>query len=228
MKLFAQIYPSPLDVEGTYNNVYIEDIGYEVKRNDNFFAIDFEMYHIKNGKRVKLDNARITFKGSNEEMDLGLPTTNKTATLLVTNPDYNPDIPSMLEIANPEYDANITPTIEVENPEYDSTIEGSLQTITVPNPEYKNPTLWINNPDYVPEKYETPLVQYLSTHEGVMPAIYEVINWGYPTYTNVLQYFEGGTLTNPELIITNPFAKEWLKHTLQMKGLYIHESFDFI
>lgn len=200
MKLFAEIYPSPQDNEGTYQNVYIEDVSYQVKRNENLFSIDFEMYHFKNDKRVKLDEFKISFRGSNADLENGLPTTNKTAIIKLLDFIFDPEIPQFLETANPEYDENI---------------EGS------------QPILYSPNPAYIPESGEIPLLQYLYNHGGQMPESYEVVEWGFPTYTDALQYFDGGTLDNPELLITNPFAKEWLKNTIQMKGEPITQ-FNFI
>lgn len=228
MKLKALTYNSPVDTEGTYENVYIEDVSYEIKRTENFFAINFEMYHIKNSKRVVLDTFRISFRGTNAEHEQGLPTTNKTAFLRITNPNYDPNIPSTIEAANPEYNPEIPVTIVIVNPDYDENVEGSLPTMEIPNPDYISPTIVVPNPDYVSEKSVVPLLDYLYSHQGVMPAEYEVVDWGYPTYENVMGYFSGGTLTNPELHITDPFAKEWLKNNMQMKGEFIKEQFDFI
>lgn len=228
MKLKALTYNSPVDTEGTYENVYIEDVSFEIKRNENFFAIDFEMYHIKNDKRVKLDSARIAFKGNNTELEQGLPTTNRTAVLKVFNPDYDPNIPQFLTVDNPEHDPNIPATIEVANPDYDETIEGSLPTKEVANPDYIYPTMSIPNQDYIAEFYEIPMLQYLYQNSGQMPANYEILDWGYPTYEDAMQYFVGGELSSPELIVENPFAKEWLKNTMQMKGELIKEQFEFI
>lgn len=200
MKLFAEVYPSPMDSDGTYQNVYIEDVSYQVKRNDNLFSIDFEMYHFKNNKKVKIDEFKISFRGSNTDLENGLPTTNKTAIIRLLNYVFDPEIPQFLETPNPDYDENV---------------EGS------------QPVLYSANPDYIPESGEIPLLQYLSTHNGEMPLEYEVIEWGFPTYTDAMQYFDGGTLDAPELLITNPFAKEWLKNTIQMKGETITQ-FNFI
>lgn len=224
MKLHAEIYPSPVDVEGTHNNVFIEDVSYEIKREENFFAVDFEMYTLKNDKRIILDKARLAFKGTDEESAQGKPTSNKTALLNVKNPEYNPNV--LQYIDNPDYDPEAPETITIANPDY---IAGDLMhnsiTIEVPNPKRIQ---MIPNPNYIPEFSTVPLLKYLVEHQGQMPEEYEVKDWGYPTYTAVMQYFSGGTLDAPELFIESPFAREWLLNTMQMKGQHIKEHFEFV
>lgn len=227
MKLHTATYKSPYPTQGTFENIYIEDVSYRINRIEKLLVIKFQMYYEVDSKRIVLDENQLSFKGSNSDLSQGLPNSNKTAYIKVYNPDYNPEIPQTIEVPNPNYDENIPITIEIANPDYDENIEGSLPTISIPNPEYILPTMTIVNPDYIVESYETPLLEYLYSHEGQMPEQYEVIEWGYPTYEDALNYFEGGTLDNPELSITNPFAKEWLKQNLQMKGEAITQ-FEFI
>lgn len=201
MKLFCANYESPLDNEGTFENVYIEEIEYNRGRKNEFFYVDFEMYHFKNGKRVRLgDIFRVAFTGSNDDMESGLPTTNKTSVLRVKNQNFNPETPQYISIPNPNYDENV---------------DGS------------EPFISVANPDYLPEYYNINLLKYLSENNGQMPEEYEVIDWGWATCENAMQYFQGGTLTSPELFIQDAFAREWLKHNVQMKGQAITE-FNFI
>lgn len=228
MKLHAAIYKSPYPTQGRFENVFIQDVYYKINRIENLFVVKFQMYYEHDSKRIILDENQLSFKGTNIEIGSGLATSNKTAIIKVTNVNYNPEIPQIIEVANPEYDVNISPTLEVENPDYDANIEGSLPTITIPNPDYKPFTIFIANPDYVPQFEELPLLQYLQSHQGQFPEVYEVIDFGYPTYEDAIQYFTGGELGSPELFLINDFAKEWLKNNLQMKGEIIGKQFNFL
>lgn len=201
MKLFVETYKSPYPTQGVFENVFIEDVAYRINRTDNLFIVHFQMYYFtEDAKRVVLDETQLSFRGTNLDMQNGSPTTNKTAVIKLLDFMYDPEIPQFLETPNPDYDENT---------------EGS------------QPFLYSANPEYIPESGEVPLLQYLSNNNGQFPASYEMVEWGFPTYEDALQYFEGGTLDLPELSIINPFAKEWLKNTLQMKGEPILQ-FEFI
>jgi hypothetical protein len=67
MKLQAQTYISPILTEGTFENVFIEETKFEVKRKDKYFAITFEMYCFKNEQRVLLDTSVLAFLGMNND-----------------------------------------------------------------------------------------------------------------------------------------------------------------
>jgi hypothetical protein len=64
--------------------------------------------------------------------------------------------------------------------------------------------------------------------ENGMPEDYQMVDWGFPTYEAVLPNFTGGTLNEPELNLTNDFAKAWLKHNVFMKGEKVGVQFDFV
>lgn len=206
MKLHAQVYTSPLLTEGYFNEVFIEEISFENKRVDNYFRVNFEMYIIKDNKRVILERPFLAFQGMKADKD----STNRVAIINTLNPKYTTQM------------AEIPYTIQVPNPNYEVEVEGSEEFIIVPNPDYDRLI------DLIPLRIDIPLLQYLVESNGVLPEDYKVLEWGYPNYEDVLQYFEGGTFTNPELIISNPFAREWLKNNLMIKGDKIGEQFEFV
>jgi hypothetical protein len=67
MKLQSQIYNSPILTEGTFQNIFIEEISIQHKRKDNYLRIDFEMYIIKDTQKVVLDSSYIAFQGMNDD-----------------------------------------------------------------------------------------------------------------------------------------------------------------
>lgn len=93
-----------------------------------------------------------------------------------------------------EVSSNRTTTFSIPNPDYNPQTEGSKERITVP------------------------LFDYLMQHQGVMPSDYVMVDYGYPTYEKVMQYFEGGTLESPEITISEPLAIGFLMNNLIMNG----------
>jgi hypothetical protein len=90
--------------------------------------------------------------------------------------------------------SNRTTTFSIPNPNYDAQVEGSEERVTVS------------------------LFDYLMANNGVMPADYVMVDYGYPTYEKVMQYFVGGTLESPEINITAPLAIGFLLANLIMNG----------
>lgn len=109
-----------------------------------------------------------------------------------------------LGMENDEVSSNRTTTFSIPNHDYDSQIEGSQKRITVP------------------------LFAYLMAHNGIMPADYVMVDYGYPTYEKVMQYFEGGTLESPEINITAPLAIGFLMHNLIMNGEAVGNQFKIV
>lgn len=105
---------------------------------------------------------------------------------------------------NDEVSSNRTTTFSIPNPDYDPQIEGSEERITVP------------------------LFAYLMANNGVMPADYVMVDYGYPTYEKVMQYFEGGTLESPEINITAPLAIGFLMNNLIMNGEAVGNQFTIV
>ena len=100
--------------------------------------------------------------------------------------------------------SNRTTTVSIPNPNYDSQIEGSQTRSTVP------------------------LFAYLKDNKGVMPTDYIVVDYGYPNYEKVMQYFKGGTLENPEINITEPLAIGFLMNNLIMNGEAVGNQFTIV
>lgn len=69
MKLTTPIYNSPIITEGTFQNVFIEEVSIQHKRKYNYLRIDFEMYIIKDTQKVVLDSNYIAFQGMNSDED---------------------------------------------------------------------------------------------------------------------------------------------------------------
>lgn len=105
---------------------------------------------------------------------------------------------------NEELSSNRTTTFSIPNPDYDTLIEGSQERITVP------------------------LFDYLTANNGVMPIDYVIIDYGYPTYEKVMQYFEGGKLLDPEIRITDPLAVGFLLNNLIMNGEAVGNQFKMV
>lgn len=170
MKLTAQTYNSPNPLQGTFENVTIEDVSITHKRLDKYLSITFEMYYLKNDKKVVLDTKEVGFLG----------------------------------MENDTVSSNVTSTISFPNPDYDSTIEDSK------------------------ERTIAPLFAYLAEHQGELPQDYAIEDYGYPTYEKVMQYFEGGTLESPEIIISEPLAIGFLLSKLVMNGEPVGNQFTIV
>lgn len=109
-----------------------------------------------------------------------------------------------LGMENDQVSSNKTTTFSVPNPDYDSQLEGSQERITVP------------------------LFAYLMDNKGVMPTDYVMVDYGYPNYEKVMQYFEGGTLESPEINITEPLAIGFLMNNLIMNGEAVGNQFKIV
>ena len=88
MKLTAQTYTSPNLLQGTFENVVIEDIKLTHKKLDKYLAITYEMSYQKNGKKIILDTKDMAFLGMNDDA----VNSNQTATFSIPNPDYNAEV----------------------------------------------------------------------------------------------------------------------------------------
>jgi hypothetical protein len=109
-----------------------------------------------------------------------------------------------LGMENEVVSSNRTTTMSIPNPDYDAQIEASEERITVP------------------------LFTYLTANNGVMPQDYEIVDFGWPTYEKVMQYFEGGTLENPEITISAPLAIGFLMNNLVMNGEAVGVQFTIV
>jgi hypothetical protein len=65
-------------------------------------------------------------------------------------------------------------------------------------------------------------------NNGVMPQDYEMVDFGWPTYEKVMQYFEGGTLESPEITPSAPLAIGFLMNNLVMNGEAVGAQFTMV
>lgn len=206
MKLHAPIYTSPIPTEGTFTDVYVEEKNFLIQRDNRLFAIEFEMYYLKEGKKIIFPEPfRLEFRGNNTDPE----NSNRTTLVLVPNPDYAAQV------------AVIPTELLVTNPDYDAELEGSEPFIYVANPNYVAQVAGVH------ERVEVPLFKYVAEN-GAFPADYEIVDWGFPTYQTVLLNFDGGNLEAPELFLNNDFAKGWLLNNVYMKGEALFKQFNFV
>lgn len=109
-----------------------------------------------------------------------------------------------LGMENDVVSSNRTTTMSIPNPDYDAEIEGSEERITVP------------------------LFAFLAANNDVMPEDFVIVDYGWPTYEKVMQYFEGGTLENPEITISAPLAIGFLMNNLVMNGEAVGVQFTMV
>jgi hypothetical protein len=100
--------------------------------------------------------------------------------------------------------SNRTTTMSVINPDYNIEIADSEQRLTVS------------------------LFDYLTANNGVMPTDYNIVDYGYPTYEKVMQYFSGGTLDAPEIFITEPLAIGFLLANLVINEEVVGKQFNIV
>lgn len=93
--------------------------------------------------------------------------------------------------------------------------------VSVPNPDY------FSGSDQ-PERINISLFDYVESHNGAFPPDYEIIDFGYPTYEKVMEYFQGGTLTDPEITISDPLAIGFLINCLIINGEPVSKQFELI
>ncbi|GIZ09970.1 hypothetical protein [Flavobacterium sp. UMI-01] len=101
-----------------------------------------------------------------------------------------------------EQSSNRTTKISILNPEYDSEDPESKPRLTVP------------------------MLAYIA--ENGMPEDYQMVDWGFPTAEKARQMFTGGSLDDPRVELTDPFARQWLLNTLNFKGEKAIVQFQFV
>lgn len=92
------------------------------------------------------------------------------------------------------------------------------------NPLYDENNLESTEPEFL----FFPLLQILYENSGQLPVEYEISDFGYPNYTDVLQYFVGGYFENPEILIENPLAQGFLLTKLFMNNEPVINQFTFV
>lgn len=181
MKLHAPTYVSPNPQQGTFTDVYIEEVATQRLKNKHFYKVDFEMYYDKNGERIVIYRFNRAFQG----MDGEAGNTNKTMIMKYPNPDYDPN-----------YEYSEADTEEVINQK--------------------------TTPEYI-----VPVRQYLSENAGQFPLGFEIIEWGYPNYEDLKDFFSGDDFGNEDIIITNPLAEKWFLNQVE-NGELIGNQFQFV
>lgn len=199
MRLKSTNYISPIPTEGKFDEVFIEEKLFSIEKGRKYMSIEFEMYYFRDGVKVELDTRTIAFYGIAGDS----VTSNKLAVISVPNENYQAEVDA------------VPMTVEVTNPE-------TNEISVMPNPNHDAQVA------AVPHNVTVPFLQYLYTHEGNLPEVYEIVDWGYPNFEDALKYFNGGDRTNPDITISNPFAKEWVKNNIIMKGEAIGVQFDFV
>jgi hypothetical protein len=87
MKLFTETYNSPLEGQGAFSKVFIEETQITHKRQENYFSVTFEMYVIGNDKRIILATNTLAFQGMNFEAN----NSNRTALAKIKNTEVLPE-----------------------------------------------------------------------------------------------------------------------------------------
>ncbi|MDN3595324.1 hypothetical protein [Zunongwangia endophytica] len=111
------------------------------------------------------------------------------------------NIASIFKYPNPDYDPNFDIAESKSDEDYKKTIE------------------WIEN---------VKLMEYLALNNNKLPYGAIITEYGYPTFEVVLQYFEGGTLDDPEVQINNEFAQGFLLNKLSINGEIVGDQFIFL
>lgn len=68
------------------------------------------------------------------------------------------------------------------------------------------------------------LFEYLKEGNKI-PEYYTIIDYGYPSYSDIIEYIEGGSLTNPEIRITSEIIQEIFLNCLIINGQTAKEQF---
>lgn len=110
MKLLAKNYNSPLATQGTFQDVFIEDVCITHKRIEKYLSITFQMYFIKNNQRINLCETTLAFLGmENDEVS-----TNQTTFVSIPNANYDvANIESTEKITVPLFGSNGNFTFDV-------------------------------------------------------------------------------------------------------------------
>jgi hypothetical protein len=70
-------------------------------------------------------------------------------------------------------------------------------------------------------------IEYLED-KGKYPENFKMVDWGYPSYQDALNYLTGGTFSSPEINPANDFVKAWILNTVQMKNELVVTQFQFV
>ncbi|MBU2526244.1 MAG: hypothetical protein KKC03_06560 [Bacteroidetes bacterium] len=89
MKLITKTgtYVSPNPKQGTFRDVFVEEVQTLRRKNDLLYVVDFEMYYNRGNERVVLATMRRLFKGTNDDPN----GTNRVSMLRYPNSAFDPE-----------------------------------------------------------------------------------------------------------------------------------------
>lgn len=79
-------YTSPIESQGTFENVAIEDREMIIRRKEKFLAVKFVLFYEKDGKEIILGTKLVEFQG----VEADEVSTNQTTYFKYPNPDFDP------------------------------------------------------------------------------------------------------------------------------------------
>lgn len=120
------------------------------------------------------------------------------------------------EIGIPGKTSNQASWVDVPNPDYDPDFVGDENTTAE---EYDQKTL---------PYFRKNLIDYLAANNGELGANDVIVDYGYPTYERVMDFFQGGNIDNPELIVSNPIAIGFLLSKLIINSESVGQQFELV
>lgn len=79
------------------------------------------------------------------------------------------------------------------------------------------------------ETEPVPMLPILMANAGVLPDGAVITEIGYPNFTDVQQYFDGGSIQSPEIIVTNPLARMFILKKCIINGDTLeNQGFEFV
>lgn len=180
LKTKTGTYISPNPRQGSFPNVFIEEVKTERQKNELMYTISFEMYYVKNGQRIVIAEMRRLFKGTNDDAN----GTNRKSMMRYPNPNFDPEFVGDETTKAEEFAAAYT------------------------------------------EYFEVPLLEYLRANGGVMPKGAVITDIGFPSYTDLKDFFTGDSFGDEDITLTSPIAENWLL-AQEMNGEKIGVQFEF-
>lgn len=110
---------------------------------------------------------------------------------------------------------NQTAFVKVLNPDYDSDFVEDEDTTTE---EYLHKTS---------EFFIKPLLEHLAANGGKLNKTDVITDFGYPTYEEVVTYFDGGDFDTPAISLSNPIAQGFVLSKLIINGQAAGVQFKF-
>lgn len=159
MKLKAINYVSPVETQGIFEEVFVEDAWFKLDRTKNYFQVFFHMYIMKNEKKIVLAESLYDFFGMNNSENSNKP-------VLV---EMNDNQGVFINLFKPDGSYNID-----------------------------------------------------------VKKAFTIVDYGYPSFEDMKNYINNGSIDSPELIIENDFAKEFILNKIFINGEFLKTQFNFI